>query len=320
MGLSNSKVIRDKFPFFFNNKGSESKRSNKNGPDKFRFENGKRYHNVENSTYFLPNDNDECDRLQLQHFIERYIWQDNFFAPVNHLLNQEGTMVLDVGTGPGTWLLEMATNYPKSKFIGIDISPVQPNTIKPKNAEFIEGNVLKHLPFPDDTFNYVFQRFLNVGIPEKSWPSVINELVRVLKPGGYIELLEVEVLFNKMGPATARLMDGILIIFGENGLDQMTCHKLQGFLEGHRQLHDVHSEIKKSIDNEDSEKLYKLMYENYATGLISLKPKLMNIIGASSNEYDDLIKKMGNEIIELESFSLRVRVYAQKLNTANSDA
>ena len=63
----------------------------------FRFINGRRYHNAENSKYVLPNDDDECDRLHLQHYVFRYAWQGNFASPVEHILNSKGTKVLDSG-------------------------------------------------------------------------------------------------------------------------------------------------------------------------------------------------------------------------------
>ncbi|CAG8690218.1 3952_t:CDS:2 [Cetraspora pellucida] len=304
MGLCNSKTREGKSSLFND--------SNPERINKFFFESGRRFHNVKNAVYFLPNDDDECDRLHLQHFIERYVWQSNFLAPVDRLLNKEGAKVLDVGTGAGSWLLEMATNYPKAKFIGIDISPVQPDFIKPKNTEFIEANVLEPLPFKDNTFDFIFQRILYVGIPGKNWPSVVNELVRVLKPGGYIELMECDFQYNIMGPATKRLINGILLMFDERGLDPTVCYKLRGFLEEHDQLHNVHCEIKKTFDGNDGKKLCKLAQENYTTALVTMKAKLMSIIEASSDEYDELVKTMGNELIEFESFNPRVRVYAQK--------
>ncbi|CAG8825543.1 17236_t:CDS:2, partial [Gigaspora rosea] len=130
--------------------------------------------------------------------------------------------------------------------------------IKPKNTEFIEANVLETLPFDNNTFDYIFQRILYVGIPGNNWPLVVNELVRVLKPGGYIELLEIDFQYSFMGPATTRLINGILIMFDERGLDPMACYKLQGYLEEHEQLHNVHCEIKKCLDCEDGNKLCKL--------------------------------------------------------------
>src|SRR6266542_213641 len=63
----------------------------------FRFVDGRRYHNAENSNYILPNDDDECDRLHMQHFVFRYAWQSNFASPVEHILNSNDTKVLDAG-------------------------------------------------------------------------------------------------------------------------------------------------------------------------------------------------------------------------------
>jgi len=94
----------------------------------------------------------------------------------------------------GSWSFDMATNYPHVEFIGIDISPIQPSQIKPENFNFIQANLLDGLPFEDDTFDYVFQRLLVSSVPTDKWPVVIEELIRVLKPGGYLEVSHVESL------------------------------------------------------------------------------------------------------------------------------
>ncbi|CAG8624400.1 866_t:CDS:2, partial [Racocetra persica] len=269
---------------------------------------GIKYHNVKNSTYFLPSDNEEADRLHLQHYILKNVWQSNFFAPVEHLLRHEGAKVLDIGTGAGSWLYEMVTDYPNAKFTGIDISPVHSNHTKPSNAEVINGNVLERLAFDDNTFDYVFQRVLYSGIPENKWPSVINELVRVLKPNGY---LEADFKPDNMGPATTKITDGLSMLFHEHGLDPHVCYKLQNLLEEQGQLHDIHCEIKKKIDTKDAVELQKL--ETYRT----LKPKLANVMKVrdghaendrplpslmkvSNDEYDDLANKMDDELSKLK--------------------
>ena len=82
----------------------------------------------------------------------------------------------------------MATNYPNAVITGIDISPIQPSQIKPKNFIFIQGNIFDGLPFADDSFDFVFQRLMVGAIPKDKWPFVIKELTRVLKPGGYLEV------------------------------------------------------------------------------------------------------------------------------------
>ena len=83
----------------------------------------------------------------------------------------------------------MATDFRLPSFTGIDISPVIQG-IKAQNIEFIQKNILDGLPFQDNSFDYVHQRFLIAGIPLDKLQDLVNEIVRVLKPGGYLEVFE----------------------------------------------------------------------------------------------------------------------------------
>jgi ubiquinone/menaquinone biosynthesis C-methylase UbiE len=85
---------------------------------------------------------------------------------------EEGATVLDSGCGPATWTFEMAETYTQSKIHGIDISFVFPETIKPVNVELVIGNIAKHIPYPDNTFDYIHQRLLMVGLTSEDWDNV----------------------------------------------------------------------------------------------------------------------------------------------------
>lgn len=85
---------------------------------------------------------------------------------------EEGITVLDSGCGPATWAFEMGETYPRSKFHGIDASSVFPENIKPANVEFVIGNIAKHIPYPDDTFDYIHQRLLFLGLTDNDWVLV----------------------------------------------------------------------------------------------------------------------------------------------------
>ncbi|CAG8587809.1 12007_t:CDS:2 [Racocetra fulgida] len=148
MGCFSSKSILDERIEYLDSRCSQTE---------FRYIDGRRFHNVENVKYNLPNDENETDRLHLQHFLLRYLWQSNFSAPVDHLLSKPDTKVLDV--------------------VGLDISPHQPSTIKPKNFEFVRANAEERLPFDDNTFDFVFQRYLVFSLTEEKWPHVVNELI-----------------------------------------------------------------------------------------------------------------------------------------------
>ncbi|CAG8517368.1 13892_t:CDS:2, partial [Dentiscutata heterogama] len=98
----------------------------------------------------------------------------------------------------------MATTYPLIEVVGLDVSPYQPKQIKPKNFTFVKANATEGLPFDDNTFDFIFQRYLTAEIPKEKWPYLINELVRVLKPGGFLELSKFSSLFDA-GPVNQRL-------------------------------------------------------------------------------------------------------------------
>jgi ubiquinone/menaquinone biosynthesis C-methylase UbiE len=101
----------------------------------------------------------------------------------------------------------MSTDYPRSSFTGIDISPIYPGDIKPRNLAFYTANVLEGLPFADNTFDFVYMRFLMTAFTEDDWQKVVKELIRVCKPNGWVEFMEGDLVFNPEGPAGKKLMD-----------------------------------------------------------------------------------------------------------------
>lgn len=100
------------------------------------------------------------------------------------------------------WTLEVAAQHPKAKFTGVDIAPIYPIQTKPLNVEFLQANVVKGLPYEDNTFDYVICRFMNFSYTVNDWKIVINEMSRVCKVGGYIELMDKDVEFVNEGRIT----------------------------------------------------------------------------------------------------------------------
>ncbi|RIB22875.1 hypothetical protein C2G38_1960200, partial [Gigaspora rosea] len=80
--------------------------------------------------------------------------------------------------------------YPLISIIETDISQQQPKPIKPNNFTFIKATVLKRIPFNCNTFDYIFQHHLFGAYTNRIGPQTLNALVRVLKPGGLIEVYQ----------------------------------------------------------------------------------------------------------------------------------
>ena len=107
--------------------------------------------------------------------------------------------VLDIGCGPGGWVLEMAYANQRLHATGIDISQGMidyANALADANgldnAQFHVANAVDPLDFPDASFDLVNVRQLEGVIPAAAWPGLVKEMVRVTRRGGTIRLTSVE--------------------------------------------------------------------------------------------------------------------------------
>ncbi|KAJ3138189.1 hypothetical protein HK100_012870 [Physocladia obscura] len=164
------------------------------------------YHALPNSDYVLPNDVDEQNRLEMQHYVMRAYFEGDIVCPqAKELVKIPGTKVLDVGCANGFWLRCVKKEFPLAEYHGTDISQALIDESREKNdgITWNFGNVLETLPYEDNTFDFVHQRFLVLGMPREKFADALKELIRVTKPGGWIELFEGDVVL-----ATA-LFDGL---------------------------------------------------------------------------------------------------------------
>lgn len=61
----------------------------------------------------------------------------------------------------------------------------------PKNVSFVHGSIQSPpLPFPDNTFDLVHQREVGILLPFQCWQPLLEDIHRILKPGGIIHLVE----------------------------------------------------------------------------------------------------------------------------------
>jgi SAM-dependent methyltransferase len=128
--------------------------------------------------------------------------------------------ILDVGSGSGQWGFDVCGELPDAVVVGVDLVPSKPG--RPARYGFVRGNLLQGLPFADDLFDLVHQRLLVSGIPLVSWPALVAELVRVTRPGGWVELIEGPWEFERAGPATRRLLGLVGGMLAARGLDTTT--------------------------------------------------------------------------------------------------
>ena len=107
--------------------------------------------------------------------------------------------ILDIACGPGGWLLDIAQTYPEKRVTGIDVSRLmieyagaQARKKGLSNARFQVMDALKPLAFADNSFDLVNMRFVVAFMPKAAWPKLLQEALRILRPGGIIRLTEFE--------------------------------------------------------------------------------------------------------------------------------
>src|SRR5258707_5430453 len=106
--------------------------------------------------------------------------------------------VLDIGCGPGGWLLETAALYPHMSLVGIDISwrmieYARGQALAQKvshRTEFLVADALRPFDFPDDAFDLVNMRLGSSFLLVKDWPRLLREMLRVTRPGGIVRLTD----------------------------------------------------------------------------------------------------------------------------------
>ncbi|KAM0227894.1 hypothetical protein ACHAP5_012087 [Fusarium lateritium] len=98
--------------------------------------------------------------------------------------------VLDVGTGTGIWAIDYADEHPDTQVVGVDLSPIQPDFVPP-NVEFFIDDIEEPWTF-SEPFDYVHSRLMTFSI--KSWPDLASSIYNNLVPGGYVELIEIDLL------------------------------------------------------------------------------------------------------------------------------
>ncbi|KAG9104645.1 hypothetical protein FRC06_000409 [Ceratobasidium sp. 370] len=150
---------------------------------------GRQFHDT-NSNYVLPNDEEEHKRLSYQHEAIKIMVGGNYVAPLPQLNAAAGPRsVLDVCSGSGQWVLEMAQEFPLAKVVGIDLSKpaLGREPAIPPNASFVVGDIKRAFPFESASFDVVHMRMVP-SIQERT--AIYKEMHRVLRPGGLILLDE----------------------------------------------------------------------------------------------------------------------------------
>src|SRR5437763_3254880 len=107
--------------------------------------------------------------------------------------------ILDIASGSGEWAIATAQAYPHMQIVGIDNDAAMVESARAQakargvdNVGFTTMNPFQTLDMPDGSFDMVDARFITGFICAEAWSQVLQEFLRVTRPGGCIRLTEGE--------------------------------------------------------------------------------------------------------------------------------
>ncbi|KAK0943640.1 hypothetical protein LTR29_004812 [Friedmanniomyces endolithicus] len=176
---------------------------------------------LETNTYCVPVDEAEEERCDELHKVIRQVCGNHIVLVPPGQFPPPGVdepLVLDCGFGNGAWIDDLlgVREYEDCKVVGVDIylgsrdddEDDDDDDDEEENdglQEFEKKRWNLNAPFRTDTstsrlrreqFDLINSRFLAEGISTNRWSSYVRELKELLKPGGWLQMVELELVFQ----------------------------------------------------------------------------------------------------------------------------
>ncbi|CAJ0626557.1 152_t:CDS:2 [Entrophospora sp. SA101] len=254
---------------------------------------------IDNPKYPLIDD-PNLSKADRQFNIYQYIWQGYSSSIDESAL--DGAKILDVGSMGDLWAAHIKKEHPSADFTILNIPdfPTDPST-----ATFEEAKaVLKGLPYNENTFDLVHQRLrANDTFTEQQLKDkVINDYIRVLKPGGWIEITDFDQEIFNPGEAYKKIQKATHDALIQGGFNPTSSSFLTKFIESHKDLTNFKFIERKypvgkwgGVLGKVIIKQWEVIYKDYA-------PVMKSALNCSDEEYSDLLTKFINEVEEHKSY------------------
>ncbi|KAI1497697.1 S-adenosyl-L-methionine-dependent methyltransferase [Biscogniauxia marginata] len=146
-------------------------------------------YSINNSTYFVPVDEDETIRLRIQHEVLSMMFDRRLiFPPISSLKR-----ILDCGFGTGSWAFQVAWENPRCEVRGIDVSPHHHNPDESVENLYLDVDDLNMpLPFRSNHFDLINSRLVAGGINDNRWSGYLRDIFRCLRGGGWCQMVEID--------------------------------------------------------------------------------------------------------------------------------
>ncbi|CAG8482091.1 9878_t:CDS:2 [Ambispora gerdemannii] len=255
------------------------------------------------------------DHLSMLHALFKYTWQANFLAPVHEKLEFGNARVLNLGRHTGEWVLDVSDKYPLAKVWGIDTSNFSSNFSAsiPLNSVFLHIDVLKGLPFADNTFDLIHTQCLTFTFTEIEWEKVMKEFLRVLKPGiGWLSLLEINLFYTNEGPSTAKLTDQMRLFLKEKKINPDIAILQENLLHASNQFTEIQVHERFHTLESNVSRAGEIAAKEFALTMYALGRELSDFMGLDNEEFMSLVESSVKEFNAYKTRARQTRIIARK--------
>lgn len=243
-----------------------------------------------NKKNILEYNENEDYRLIDQYFIMKEIYGLEDELIFNNLKNNKNVLVLDSGCGNGSWCLDMSKKYPYVKFYGIDKMDIYPKTIKPINCFFEKYDLFEYTSETQNKFDLITQRFMAMYLKEDEWKKIFDNYYRILKPGGYLNIVESNLIVSNMGNETKK--------FAEQFKHALKARKINPYINNELEKKEFYS-----IPLFGNTNIGKSYGKNVIQSLKNMKKWFEMSLDIDENDLEEILEIIKEESEEYETFN-----------------
>lgn len=262
----------------------------------------------DNNNFILKYNNKEDYRLLDQHFITKIILNTLCKTPISKLIDEKNKnefSVLDAGCGNCAWSLDMAKEFPEIKIYGIDIIDNFPKDIKPVNCFFTKEDLFIYTDKTKNSnfkkFDYIFQRYMSMYLKEDQWKILFENYYNMLKPGGYIEIVESNIISSNVGPETRDFGDQLSFALQARKINPYINTKLESFLISAGFIIKETNYISTKLFNDEI--INDIYGINVLQSLENMKDWLINSFDIKDNDFLKIIEKIKKECKKYDTYN-----------------